>query len=142
MIARVFEELTLVVRVTVLVFEAVTVVVTVYVTVFEAMTLVLIGNGLIRFFPLHFPKLTVLPICRYRQQCSVIFIIKDKSFTSHISKSVQLSTVPDLGLWRPLGNNVIEKSSTSYEHINLKLKFRQYAAIHTNYSLSNCTISN
>ena len=56
MIARVFEEVTLVVRVTVLVFEAVTVVVTVYVTVFEAMTLVLIGNGLIRFFPFIFPS--------------------------------------------------------------------------------------
>ena len=28
------------------------------------------------------------------------------------------------------------------EHIYLKLYFRQYPAIHTNYSSSNCTISN
>ena len=51
------------------------------------------------------------------------------------------ASVPHLGLWRPLGNNVIEKSPTRHEDINLKLKFRHYAAIHTNYTLSNCTIS-
>ena len=33
--------------------------------------------------------------------------------TFDVSELVSLTPVPDLGLWRPLGNNVIEKSSTS-----------------------------
>ena len=42
----------------------------------------------------------------------LIFSVHNQSSKFNVFH-IQVGSVPDLGLWRPLGNNVIEKSSTS-----------------------------
>ena len=51
----------------------------------------------------------------------IYYFLCMQNFEAIMCRSWYVFPVPDLGLWRPLGNNVIEKSSTSWSY-QLKAK--------------------